>query len=108
VNDDVATDVEEYLQMARRARDPRRLLEGEDPDTSERSVAAYWIGVYSELLALERRSLNAIQQLIERSSPTARGEAMRTNVPLLSGQIERCRERLAYWQDRGRALEGQS
>ena len=67
---------------------------------------AYWLDVYTEVLAMEEKVLVRIHELMATQSPAARREVELTNLPVIESQVERFRERLGYWKARSLALDG--
>ena len=89
-----------------RSVDPDIPMDGEEPvETATLEVARLWSGVYRESVDLEERVLGTILGRLASLSPEARAEAEATNVPLISGQLERFRQRLQLWEARSRLLE---
>jgi len=68
--------------------------------------ALYWSKIYTEILAMEEEVLRRIHQLMAAQSVEARREVELTNVPVISAQAERFRQRLAYWKARVLELDG--
>jgi len=67
--------------------------------------ALYWSQIYREILALEERVMERIQDLMAEQSPRVRREVELTNVPVVAAQAERFRQRLGFWMARIRELE---
>ncbi|MBV8301941.1 MAG: hypothetical protein JOY68_08460 [Candidatus Dormibacteraeota bacterium] len=89
-----------------RSVDPNVPLNGEKSvEHASLDEARLWTGVYREVVDLEERVLATIVQRLPSLSPGARTEAESTNVPLISGQLERFRHRLQLWEARARQLE---
>lgn len=91
-----------FLQAARRALDGRTLLPGEDPAASALEAIAYWIDVYTHLIAVEEAVLTEIRAITAHASPAVHDESERSNVPLIEGQLERFKSRLEFWKHRQR------
>jgi hypothetical protein len=80
---------------------PTHPMDGEvDLDGASLNEARMWVGVYRETVALESKVLKTIEDFLPNLSPHARSEAERTNVPLIAGQLQRFKERLALWERR--------
>jgi hypothetical protein len=99
-------DVLDYDTILRSV-DPSVPVPGEAADPSEASLeqAIAWTESYRELLALERKVLNAIKEQLPGLGEIARREAETTNIPLISGQLRRFEKRLEQWERRRRELE---
>ena len=67
--------------------------------------ALYWRRIYGEILDMEEKVMERIQDLMSRQSPEARREVELTNVPVVAAQADRFRQRLAYWTARVQELE---
>ena len=94
------------LVAALRGGDTDQGMDGEgDPKSASLQQAIYWSQIYREVLAMEEKVLERIQQLMVRQSPVARREVELTNVPVVAAQAERFRQRLGFWAARVRELE---
>ena len=94
------------MVAAARGGDPDQPMDGEaDLDHASLEEALYWSQVYGEILAVEEKVMERIQELMARQSPAARREIELTNVPVVEAQAERFRQRLAFWTARVRELE---
>ena len=81
-------------------------MDGEgDPKTASMEQALYWRQIYREILAMEEKVMERIQDLMTKQSPQARHEVELTNVPVVAAQAERFRQRLGFWTARVRELE---
>ena len=81
-------------------------MDGEgDPKTASMQQALFWSQIYREVLAMEEKVLERIQQLMARQSPEARREVELTNVPVVAAQAARFRSRLGFWVARVHELE---
>jgi hypothetical protein len=67
--------------------------------------ALYWRQIYREILAMEEKVMDRIQQLMAKQSPEARREVELSNVPVVAAQAERFRQRLGFWTARVAELE---
>ncbi|HEY1456597.1 MAG TPA: hypothetical protein VGG31_08865 [Candidatus Dormibacteraeota bacterium] len=91
---------------AARGGDPSQGMDGEgDPTAASMAQAVYWRGIYLEILAMEEKVLERIQELMVEQSPRTRREVELSNVPVITAQVERFRARLGYWNARIQALE---
>lgn len=80
-------------------------MDGEaDPKTASMDQALYWSQIYREILAMEEKVMERIQDLMSRQSAEARREVELTNVPVVAAQAQRFRERLGFWTARVREL----
>lgn len=81
-------------------------MDGEaDPQTASMEQALYWRQIYREILAMEEKVMERIQDLMAQQSPEARIEVELTNVPVVAAQAERFRQRLSFWTARVGELE---
>ena len=84
------------MVAAARGGDPSQAMDGEgDPKTASMEQALYWRQIYREILAMEEKVMERIQDLMVKQSPRARREVELTNVPVVAAQAERFRQRLA-------------
>jgi hypothetical protein len=94
------------MVAAARGGDPNQAMDGEgDPRSASMDQALYWSQTYREILAMEEKVMERIQQLMATQSPRARREVELTNVPVVAAQAERFRKRLGFWTARVRELE---
>jgi hypothetical protein len=97
------------LVAAERGGDPSRSMDGEaDPKSASMEQALYWSQIYREILAMEEKVMERIQDLMSRQSREARNEVELTNVPVVAAQAERFRQRLGLWTARVRELDAGS
>ena len=81
-------------------------MDGEaDPKSASMEQALYWKQIYLEILAMEEKVMERIQELMAAQSPQARREVELTNVPVVAAQAERFRQRLGFWTARVHELE---
>ena len=81
-------------------------MDGEgDPASASLEQARYWMRIYEEILAMEEKVMERIQDLMSTQSPGARHEVELTNVPVVAAQAQRFRERLGFWTARVQELE---
>jgi len=94
------------MVAAARGRDASRAMDGEgDPKSASMEQALYWRQVYREILAMEEKVMERIQDLMAKQSPQVRREVELTNVPVVAAQAERFRQRLGFWTARVSELE---
>jgi hypothetical protein len=94
------------LVAAGRGGDASQSMDGElDPRTASLEEALYWRQIYREILAMEEKVMDRIRYLMARLSPEAKREVELTNVPVVSAQAERFRQRLGFWAARVQELE---
>ena len=79
-------------------------LDGRHRDTSSLDVARYWSDAYRQLLEFDTAALNYMREQIEDLPIEVRREVEVTNIPIMDGQIERVRARLAFWESKEREL----
>ena len=60
---------------------------------------------YRHLVSLEQELFDTLARFIPSMPKEAQREAEHANLPLISSQVARYRERLDYWVKRGRELE---
>jgi hypothetical protein len=94
------------MVAAARGGDATQAMEGEaDPASASMEQALFWSRTYREILAMEEKVMERIQDLMAKQSPQARREVELTNVPVVAAQAERFRQRLGVWTARVRELE---
>jgi hypothetical protein len=94
------------MVAAARGGDASQAMDGEgDPKSASMEQALFWRQIYREILAMEEKVLERIQELMSKQSAQARREVELTNVPVVVAQAERFRERLGFWAARVRELE---
>ena len=94
------------MVAAARGGDARKSMDGEsDPRNASMEQAIYWRQIYTEILAMEEKVMERIQELMAKQSAQARREVELTNVPVVAAQAERFRQRLGLWTARVRELE---
>jgi hypothetical protein len=94
------------MVAAARGGDAAQAMDGEgDPKSASMEQALYWRQIYREILAMEEKVMERIQDLMTKQSPQARREVELTNVPVVAAQAERFRRRLGFWTARVRELE---
>ena len=95
------------MVAAARGGDASQAMDGEvDPNTASMEQALYWRQIYREILAMEEKVMERIQDLMTKQSPQARHEVELTNVPVVAAQAERFRQRLGFWTARVQELVG--
>lgn len=82
-----------------------RLLEREDPTTTDPLDAHHWIAIYGELLTFKRRLIDRARDALADLSPTAR-PAGEVDLQFLEAQRARFEARRAFWLQRQRDLRG--
>lgn len=94
------------MVAAARGGDVSRPMDGEG-DTKSASIeqALYWRQIYRDILVMEEKVMERIQELMAKQSPQVRREVELTNVPVVAAQAERFRQRLGFWAARVRELE---
>jgi hypothetical protein len=94
------------MVAAARGGDASKGMDGEgDPRSASIEQALYWRQIYREILAMEEKVMERIQDLMAKQSPRARREVELTNVPVVAAQAERFRQRLGFWTARVVELE---
>ena len=93
------------IAAATRGGDWAQAMDGEgSPAHASRQEAAYWLQIYTEILAMEEKVLRRIKELMATQSVAARREVELTNVPVVVAQVERFRQRRGYWEARALQL----
>jgi hypothetical protein len=94
------------MVAAARGGDTSRAMDGEgDPKSASMEQALYWRQIYREILAMEEKVMERIQNLMAKQSAEVRREVELTNVPVVAAQAERFRQRLGFWTARVTELE---
>jgi hypothetical protein len=94
------------MVAAARGGDATQAMDGEgDPKSASMEQALFWRKTYQEILAMEEKVLERIQELMVKQSAEARREVELTNVPVVAAQAERFRQRLGFWAARVSELE---
>ena len=89
-----------------RGGDANQAMDGEaELKNATMEEALYWRRIYREILDMEEKVMERIQDLMSRQSPEARREVELTNVPVVAAQAERFRQRLAFWTAKVLELE---
>jgi hypothetical protein len=66
--------------------------------------AQYMIGIYAEILAMDKAIMERIRQVIVRQPENGDREADLTNLRLILAQLQKIGQRIAYWNTRLRGL----
>ena len=90
---------DEVREAADRIANRDRLLEGEDPDTTNRAEAVHWLWVYAELLGFKSDVTNEAETKGSTLPPAAQGE-VDTDLTLLQAERRRLEERHRFWTAR--------
>jgi hypothetical protein len=97
------------VDAAVRGGDWSQRMDGEGPPgEATLKQALYWRRIYTDILAMEKKVLVRIRQLMVTQSDEGRREVELTNVPVVVAQAERFRQRLGYWDARVVELGGRS
>jgi hypothetical protein len=107
--DQQATPVPDHHEAQAAALDavePERLLDGEDEHTAYIDDAIHWTKVYTELLDFKRSLLTLAEQRVPAMDDDASLEVKETDLKVLKAEAVRFERRLAFWDDRVRALGG--
>lgn len=91
-------------QLAQRALDPARGMEGEDLGSRSPRQAQLWQEVYGELIQFQGSLLQNLSDSVALMSSQASIEIRELDVAMLEAQQERYRDRLEFWQRRAREL----
>ena len=98
---------EEVREAADKIVDRERLLEGEDPDTTNRAEAVHWLWIYGELLGFKR---DVTDTALTRGSglPQAALEEVDTDLTLLEAERRRLEQRYRFWTARVEELSSRA
>ena len=100
-------DEEEVREAVDKMVDRERLLEGEDPDTTNRSEAVHWLWVYGELLGFKRDVTNEAETKAS-ALPAAALEEVDTDLTLLDAERRRLERRYRFWSARVERLSSRA
>lgn len=89
-------DVQEAVE---RMADPDRLLDGEDPDTTDPEEAERWVAAYAELLGFKKDVVDQAETSAAGLPDPAKPEA-EADLTLLRSERERLHRRYRFWQRR--------
>ena len=94
------------IEAARRGGDLDQQMDGEaDLSCASLEQALFWRQIYGEILAMEEKVMERIEDLMALQSDKVRREVELTNVPVVASQLERFRKRMGYWDHRVRQLQ---
>ncbi len=93
----------EVQDAVERMADRERLLEGEDPDTTDPEEAQRWLTAYSELLGFKHDVVGQAEASAKGLPDRAKPEA-EADLTLLRSERERLHRRYEYWQKRAAEL----
>jgi hypothetical protein len=79
--------------------DRDRLLDGEDPATSDRGEAVHWLWVYAELLGFKQEVTDQTKTSAAALPPAALPEAD-ADLTLLEAERRRLERRYQFWRER--------
>ena len=79
--------------------DADRLLEGEDPDTTDPEEAERWLAAYGELLGFKHDVVGQAEASAEGLPDRAKPEA-EADLTVLHSERERLQRRYDFWQKR--------
>ena len=98
---------EELREAVDKIVDQDRLLDGEDPGTTNRTEAVHWLWVYAELLGFKRDVVDEAETKGS-SLPPAALEEVSTDMKLLEAERQRLERRYKFWRSRVEALSPSS
>ena len=101
------SDEQEVREAVDKMVDRERLLEGEDPNTTNRAEAVHWLWVYAELLGFKRDVTNEAQTKGSVLPPAALNE-VDTDLTLLDAERRRLEGRYRFWSSRVEELSSQA
>ena len=85
--------------------DDSRLLEGEDPETTDLEAVRRWAAIYAELLAFKRDLADRMRAEQERLPAVAKPEVS-MDLKLVEREMERLKRRLVFWRARHLRMSG--
>ena len=101
------SDEEEVREAVDKMVDRERLLEGEDPRTTNRAEAVHWMWVYAELLGFKRDVVNHAQTKGS-ALPAAAIEEVDADLTLLDAERRRLERRYRFWSARVEELSARA
>jgi len=95
-----------HEEIAHRAVDGTRLIEGENPESMEMEDASHWSHVYGELIGFKEGLLNQMRSGLPSLPADAASEVRSIDMAITRQQMERYESRLAFWRQRSEELAG--
>jgi DNA-binding response OmpR family regulator len=98
-------DAEVVEAVATAIGDQTRLLEGEDPETTDLEAIRRWASIYAELLAFKHDLAARMRAEHERLPEAAKNEVS-LDLELIERQMDRLKRRLGFWRSRQLRMGG--
>lgn len=97
---------EEAAELASQQVDPDRLMEGEDPETTDLDDARHWLNVYRELHSFKLDLLTKLHSRVQTMTKEDAQAEAQADERLLELELQRFENREAFWRERITQLEG--
>jgi hypothetical protein len=95
-----------HEQLAEKALNGQRLMDGENPDSTEIEDAIHWSNVYGELITFKERLLAQMRSGLPSLPGEAAAEVRGVDMAITRQQMERYKSRRAFWEQRTKDLAG--
>jgi hypothetical protein len=99
-------ETDDAQEAVERMADADRLLEGEDPKTTDPAEAERWVGAYAELLGFKHDVVGQAEASAKSLPDRAKPEAD-VDLTVLRSEQERLRHRYEFWRKRAAELRPQ-
>ena len=83
-----------------------RLLEGENPETTEARDARHWIAVYRDMINFKVDLLDRVRAQLASLPAAGVRDIIEHDITLIEAQLERYQRRMEFWYPRHWELEG--
>jgi hypothetical protein len=97
----------EHAETAKKALDEKRVLEGENLESTFVDDAIHWVRVYGELIAFKERLLGDMGKSLPGLPAEAASEVRKVDMEITARQMERYKHRKSYWETRVEDLAGE-
>ena len=95
-----------HEEIAQRALDDNRLIDGENPESNELEDAVHWGNIYGELIRFKEQLLSQMRSALPGLPGDAASEVRSVDMAIVRQQMERYRSRQAFWEGRSKDLAG--
>jgi hypothetical protein len=89
-----------HAELANKAIDQNRLMDGERSESREPGDFQHWIEVYAELGSFKDRMLSVMRQNLPNLPLVAAAEVRGVDMAVIRQQLARYQARLAFWKER--------
>jgi hypothetical protein len=96
----------EHAELASKAIDPYRLMDGEHSESKEPEDFQHWIRIYSELATFKERMLADMRQHLPDMPAVAAAEIRGIDMAVIRRQLARYEARLTFWKERVAEVAG--